>query len=64
MSKYESAKTLKRTKARLPRSCDVCGAQIKKGAEYFRESLGLMAKPPGLYLRSFCLTCKSPKAEL
>jgi len=57
MNKYESAKTLKLTKARSPRTCETCGAAIDKGTEYFRESLGPIAKPPGLHLGSFCISC-------
>jgi hypothetical protein len=63
MGKYEAAKTLKLTKARRPRNCDSCGVRIIKGTEYFRESLGPMAKPPGLQLNSFCIACGKAKSE-
>jgi len=61
MNKYEAAKTLKVTRARLPGTCDICGTGIEKGAEYFRESLGPMAKPPGLRLKSLCTACGRAK---
>ena len=57
MDKYEAAKTLKLTKARAPTTCDRCASAIAKGERYFRESLGLLAKPPGLRLRSYCIAC-------
>jgi hypothetical protein len=64
MNKYESAKTLKLTKARSSRTCETCGAVIDKGTEYFRESLGLIAKPPGLHLGSFCVSCGRPSSRV
>ena len=64
MRKYEVAKTLKLTKARVPRTCDVCGERIEKGVQYLRESLGSLAKPPGLHLESYCITCGNAKTHL
>lgn len=63
MSKYANAKTLKPTKARSPKTCDTCGKVIEKGAEYFRESLGLLAKPPGLRLGEYCTDCGKAKTR-
>jgi len=63
MNKYEEAKRLKLTKARAPRTCDMCRVMIEKGAEYFRESLGPLAKPPGLRLGSYCVACGEAKAR-
>ena len=63
MNKYEEAKRLKLTKARVPRTCDRCRVVIEKGAEYFRESLGSLAKPPGLSLGSYCVACGAAKAR-
>jgi hypothetical protein len=57
MSKYESAKAIEMKKARVAHQCEACGRNIEKGQEYFRESLGLVAKPPGLHLRCFCIGC-------
>lgn len=36
-SKYDSLKSLKKTKARVNHSCSQCGATIVKGEIYFRE---------------------------
>jgi len=57
MTKYEGGKTLKLKKAGSQWACEACGAVIKKGTEYFRESLGPVSKPPGLHLVSFCFSC-------
>ena len=57
MSKYDTAKVLRLTKARLPTVCCKCGAQIKRAEQYYREALELMAKPPGLELKAFCKSC-------
>jgi hypothetical protein len=57
MNKYESAKTLKLTKARSQWTYEACGAVIEKETEYFRESLGPIAKSPELRLGSFCIPC-------
>lgn len=64
MSKYEAAKTVKLTKARVQRTCDACGGAIERGAEYFRETLGFLAKPPGVRLRSYCIACRTAKAGI
>jgi hypothetical protein len=61
MTKYDLVKTLKLTTARLPHTCNGCGGKIEKGSRYYRESLGLLAKPPGLQLRSYCLACGNPR---
>lgn len=61
MNKYEAAKILTLTKARVRRTCDTCEEPIEKGVEYFRESLGLLAKPPGLRLGSYCIACGKAK---
>lgn len=37
MSKYNSLKFLKETKARIPHICDGCGEGIKKGEIYYLE---------------------------
>lgn len=58
MSKYENEKTLRITKARAPRICHECGNTIEKGSKYFRESLGFLAKPPGIKLKSYCTHCR------
>ena len=63
MKKYEAAMTLKLTTARVERACDTCGSRIERGAEYFRESLGLLAKPPGLRLKGYCIGCGTAKSD-
>jgi hypothetical protein len=63
VSKYGAAKTLKLTRARVARTCEACGRGIEEGAKYYKESLGLMAKPPGLHLGSFCLACGKAKGD-
>ena len=64
MNKYEAAKTLKLTTARLARTCDSCGGSIGRGMEYYRESLGQMAKPPSVVLRSYCVACGKTSRSL
>jgi hypothetical protein len=63
MNKYERAKVLTASKARVQKTCDKCGKSIEKGAEYFRESLGLLAKPPGVRLGNFCIACGKAKVR-
>ena len=56
MSKYDSLKFLKETKARNIRACDKCGQSIGKGEIYYKESVGKV-NAPGLMLRGFCTRC-------
>ena len=58
-SKYESAVELKRTRARHPWNCFSCGCDIKPRDYYYRQSLGLIRKPPRVRLNAFCLGCKN-----
>lgn len=64
MHKYEAAKTLRLTTARVPKTCDSCGRSIGKGAQYYRQSLGQMAKPPSVVLRSYCISCGKTGASI
>ncbi len=63
-SKYEHAIELKRTRARKPWTCYSCGDPIDPGENYYRQSLGMIKKPPRIYMSAFCVNCKdSPLAR-
>jgi ribosomal protein L33 len=56
MSKYDGAKFLKETRARVVHICDKCGKQIKCGEIYYLESIGRI-NTPGIRLKKFCKDC-------
>lgn len=56
MSKYDSLKFLKETKARNHHICDKCGQNIGKGEIYYKESVGEV-NVPGIMLLGFCARC-------
>ena len=56
MSKYDTIKFLKETKARVPRHCDKCNRDISKGTIYYKESVGKI-NTIGMMLRGFCAMC-------
>ncbi len=56
MSKYDSLKFLKETKARISHICDKCGQQIKAGEIYYPESIGKV-NAPRIKLNKFCDNC-------
>lgn len=62
MTKYDSIKYLKETKARKDHVCDRCGEGIKAGEIYFKESIERI-KTLGLTLRSFCIKCYKEHGE-
>ena len=63
-SKYESAIELQRTHARDSWECYSCGRVINSGDYYYRQSLGMIRKPPRVRLNAFCLGCiDSPLAR-
>ena len=63
-SKYEHALELKRTRARKPWVCYSCGDPINPGEDYYRQSLGMIGKPPRVQLNAFCMNCEdSPLAR-
>jgi len=62
MSKYDSIKFLKRTKARLAHICDNCGGEISQGDIYFPESIGKV-NAPGVRLKKFCKDCSDEYGE-
>jgi hypothetical protein len=57
MMKYEQAKYLVKTKARIGHNCCLCGRIIKIGDCYYKEKLD-MQKPPSLVLKEFCEKCR------
>ncbi len=56
MSKYDSLKFLKGTKARNAHVCDNCGEEIKSGEVYYPESVGRV-NVIGIKLKKFCNNC-------
>jgi hypothetical protein len=56
MSKYDNIKFLKETKARNLYTCERCGAEIKIGEIYYKESIGRI-NAPGINLKKFCNKC-------
>ena len=63
-SKYEAALQLEWTCARKPWKCYACGQEINPGDYYYRQSLGLIKKPPKVHLNAFCFKCaESPLAK-
>lgn len=56
MSKYDSLKFLKETKAIKPHDCNKCGRDIEKNEIYYKESVGKV-NAPGLMLKGFCVKC-------
>jgi len=56
MSKYNSLKFLKETRARISHNCDKCREEIKKGEIYYSESIGRV-NAPGIKLKKFCKNC-------
>jgi hypothetical protein len=56
MSKYDSLKSLKGTKARADHVCCACGTVIHKGDVYYREHIAArFLNVP--HLRKFCGPC-------
>lgn len=58
MSKYDSIKFLKETKARVSRRCDRCSGDIVRGTTYYKESVGKI-NTIGMTLKGFCVKCHS-----
>lgn len=56
MSKYNTLKFLRETRARIPHICSKCGRDINKGDIYYSESIGRV-NAPGVKLRKFCYKC-------
>jgi hypothetical protein len=52
MGRYDDAKFLKQTRARVAHICDRCGKQIKNGEIYYSESIGKI-NAPGIRLKNF-----------
>ena len=65
ISKYENAIVLLVKRARKSWECHSCDSAILPGDHYYRQSLGLIRKPPGVILNAFCLECgKSPRNKV
>lgn len=62
VSKYNSLKFLKETKARISHICDNCKIEIKKGEIYYPESIGRV-NSPSIKLRKFCTKCFEEQGE-
>ena len=62
MSKYDSLKFLKETKARITHTCYSCGEEIRKGEIYYPESIGRV-NAPSIKLRKFCKKCYEQKGK-
>ena len=58
VSKYESAIELRRTRAKRSGECYSCGSTIDPRDYYYRQSLGLIRKPPRVQFNAFCLDCR------
>ena len=56
MSKYNSLKFLKETKAKILHTCYNCGEEVKTGEIYYSESIGKV-NAPGVKLKEFCKKC-------
>ena len=56
MSKYNTLKILKKTKARISHLCNKCNKEIQSGEIYYAESIGKI-NAPGIKLRKFCVIC-------
>jgi len=56
MSKYDSLKFLKETKARYSYICEKCGEEVGKGEIYYSESIGKV-NAPRIRLKKFCYKC-------
>jgi len=56
MSKYDSMKSLKRTKARADHVCNSCGTAIGKGDIYYREYITDRFLH-SLHSKRFCEAC-------
>jgi len=56
MSKYDSLKSLRRTKARVDHVCNSCGTTICKGDIYYREHIEDKFLH-SLHAKKFCTSC-------
>ena len=62
MSKYNSIKFLKKTRARISHVCYKCRKEIKKGEIYYSESIGRI-NAPGIKLNKFCRICYEQQGD-
>lgn len=62
MSKYDSLKFLKKTKARISHTCYNCRTEINGGEIYYPESIGRV-NAPGIKLKKFCRKCYEKRGD-
>lgn len=63
MSKYDTLKILKRTKARVEHQCQNCGCLIDVGEFYYSLELSGRVHFPGFQRRAFCKDCYGKHGE-
>jgi hypothetical protein len=56
MGKFDSLKTLKKTKAQVDHRCSKCGAEIGRGEDYYKEHLEDKFLH-SLHAKKFCAQC-------
>ena len=56
VSKFDSLKVLKQTRARVDHLCSLCGRRIPKGEIYFREYIADKFLQ-SLHAKKFCAAC-------
>jgi len=63
VSKYNSLKILKKTKARIEHICENCGRPIDAGVLYYSLELSGRVHCPGFKRRAFCEECYGKLGE-
>jgi len=63
MSKYDSLKVLKKTKARIDHICENCARLIAAGESYYSLELSGRVHYPGFHRKAFCGECHGKFGE-